>query len=144
MFKNIKKRMFILILISLSIFLGYLGTITVMAEKNKTEMKQETIQNGYKKDNNIVKDSLVISKRDNLSNYKISKEKGLEIIKSKVKLEPGLHILYDSERNIKGENYHLYTLNTNEYTYDEYAYCVDVNSGELFKCFKDFTLFLIK
>ncbi|GEM_PF-3461764 len=140
MFKFFKKRMLTLSLISLSIFLGCVGTISVMAEKNNTEIKQETIQIGYKKDNNIVKYSVINSKRDNPSNYKISKEKGLKIVISKIKLEPGLHILYDSERSIKGENYHLYTVNTDEYTVDEYAYCVDVNSGKLFKCLKDMTL----
>ncbi|MBU3179979.1 hypothetical protein [Clostridium psychrophilum] len=124
MLNNIKKGMIPLILISLSIFSGFLGTITVMAEKN----------------NNIMKSSAVNISRDKLTDYEISKEKGLEIVKSKVRLEPDLHILYDSERNIKGVNYHLYTVNTNEYTYDEYAYCVDVNSGKLFKCLKDMTL----
>jgi predicted small secreted protein len=87
-----------------------------------------------------VKSLAVNISRNKLTNYKISKEKGLEIVKSNVKLKSGLYILYDSERNIKGENYHLYTVNTNEYTYDEYAYCVDVNSGKLFKCLKDMTL----
>ena len=128
MIKNIEKRTISLILISLSISLGYLGTVTVIAEKN----------------NNIVKSSAMNISSDKLVSYKISKEKGLEIVKSNVKLKSGLYILYDSERNIKGKSYHLYTVNTDEYTYDEYAYCVDVNSGMLFKCLKDMTLFPIR
>ena len=115
-----------------------------MAEKANTEINKKTIQNIYKKANNTMEESVVSNKRDQARNYKISKEKGLKIVISKVKIKSGLHILYDSERNIKGRNYHLYTVNTNEYTFDEYAYCVDVESGKLFKCSKDMTLLPIK
>jgi len=143
-FNNFKTRIVTVILISLIIFSGFIGTKNAMAEKTNTEVNKKTIQTIYKNENNIVDDSVVISKHDQPSNYKISKQKGLEIVISKVKIETGLHILYDSERNIKGRNYHLYTINTNEYTFDEYAYCVDVESGKLFKCSKDMTLLPIK
>jgi len=141
---NFKTRIVTLILISLIIFSGFIGTKNAMAEKANTEINKKTIQNIYKKANNTMEESVVSNKRDQARNYKISKEKGLKIVISKVKIKSGLHILYDSERNIKGRNYHLYTVNTNEYTFDEYAYCVDVESGKLFKCSKDMTLLPIK
>ncbi|MGH4120339.1 hypothetical protein [Clostridium sp.] len=62
------------------------------------------------------------------SNYKISKEEGLDIVTSKVK------ITYDSERNIEGKDYHVYTMDGDGQPFVEYAYFVDVNSGELLKC----------
>ncbi|MBU3126332.1 hypothetical protein [Clostridium tagluense] len=82
----------------------------------------------------------VNSNSGEMSNYKVSKETGLEIVTSKVKIEPNLKVLYDSQRNIKEKIYYLYTLNTEEYTLEDVAYCVDVNSGELFKCSIDMSL----
>jgi len=144
MFNKFKTWIVTFILISLIIFSGFIGTKNAMAEKINAKINNKTIQNTYKKENNMMDVSVVNNKRNQNPNYKISKEKGLEIVISKVKIKPELHILYDSERNIKGKNYHLYTINTNEYTFDEYAYCVDVESGKLFKCLKDMTLLPIK
>ena len=126
MFISIKKIMAILMIISFIFSLECIETKNVMAKESNIEIKLQTIQSNYIRENNI------------------TKEKGLRIVKSKVKLGRGLHFLYDSERNIKGKNYHLYTINTDQYTYDEYAYCVDVNSGKLFKCLKNMSLLPIK
>jgi hypothetical protein len=53
------------------------------------------------------------------SDYKISKEEGLDIVTSKVK------ILYGSERNMEGKDYHVYTINGDGQSFVEYAYFVD-------------------
>lgn len=91
-------------------------------------------------ENNTMKEPIADSNSAGIFNYKISKEKGLEIVKSKVKIEANLQVLYDSERDIKEKTYYLYTLNTDEYTIEDFAYCVDINSGELFKCSLDLVL----
>ena len=69
-----------------------------------------------------------------ISNHRISKEMGLNIVIAKVKIDAGLHILYDSERVINEKKYYLYTLNTDEYTLEDFSYCVNVDTGEVFKC----------
>ena len=56
----------------------------------------------------------------------------------------GVKVLYDSERKINGRTYYLYTLNKDEYTLDEYAYCIDVDNGKLFKCSNNMNLLPIK
>jgi len=76
-----------------------------------------------------------------ISNPKISKEMGLKIVTSRV---VGLHVLYDSKRVINKNIYYLYTLNTDGYTLDDIAYCVNVDSGKLFKCSIDMVLLQIE
>ncbi len=76
-----------------------------------------------------------------ISNSKISKEMGLKIVTSRV---VGLHVLYDSKRVINKNIYYLYTLNTDGYTLDDIAYCVNVDSGKLFKCSIDMVLLQIE
>jgi len=90
--------------------------------------------------NNTTNDSIVDSNSGEQSNYKISVQQGLESVTAKVKIEADLHLLYDSERVIKDKTYYLYTLNTDKDTLDDFAYCVDVNSSELFKCSIDMIL----
>jgi len=68
------------------------------------------------------KDSATVSKTSlnvAISNKLISKEKGLEILTSKVKIVMGVKVLYDSERKINVRTYYLYTLNKYEYIIDE-------------------------
>ncbi|MCB2295707.1 hypothetical protein LGK95_19715 [Clostridium algoriphilum] len=76
-----------------------------------------------------------------ISNPKISKEMGLKIVTSRV---VGFHVLYDSKRVINKNIYYLYTLNTDGYTLDDIAYCVNVDSGKLFKCSIDMVLLQIE
>lgn len=123
-------------------------TSNVTEVKSNSEYKKVvaavTSPNVQNDKNVVADDSIVDINRDELSNHKISKNKGLEIVTLKVKIEPGLHILYDSERNIKGKSYYLYTINNEEYTFEDYSYCVDVDSGELFKCSNDMTLLKVQ
>ena len=83
----------------------------------------------------------VASNSVGISNHKISKEMGLKIVTSRV---VGLHVLYDSKRVINKNIYYLYTLNTDGYTVDDIAYCVNVDSGKLFKCSIDMVLLQIE
>ena len=85
-------------------------------------------------------ENVIDSNSGELTNYSISKEKGLGIVTSKVKIETNLQVLYDSEREINESTYYVYTLNTDEYTLEDYAYFVDANSGKLFKCSIDMVL----
>jgi len=80
----------------------------------------------------------------NSNSGKISKEKGLNIITSKVKPDINIQIIYDSKVDIKENTYYLYTLNTNGYTLEDFAYCVDIKSGKLFKCSMDMILSTIE
>jgi len=66
---------------------------------------------------------------------------GLKIVTSRV---VGLHVLYDSKRVINKNIYYLYTLNMDGYTLDDIAYCVNVDSGKLFKCSIDMVLLQIE
>lgn len=98
-----------------------------------------------------MKDSVVASNTNESSNNKISKENGLKIVTSKVKVDANTWIVYDSEQNINGKNYYVYVINehyTNSddyYTLDDHSYCVDVDNGELFKwSLKDTTFLPIK
>ena len=94
--------------------------------------------------NNITKVSTVDNNSGETSKYNITKEQGLKIVTSKVNIAQGLQVLYDSERVIKENTYHLYTLNTDEDTLEDVAYCVNVNSGKLFKCSIDMALTAIE
>lgn len=78
------------------------------------------------------------------SGNKITKEAGLQIAKSKAKVEANLTLLYDHIENINGKDYYLYSLNGTDYTLDSYAFCVDVSSGELYKYTSSHELTLIK
>jgi len=82
-------------------------------------------------------DTKVNSNSAGISNPKISKEMGLKIVTSKI---VGLHVLYDSKIVIKKNTYYLYTINTDGYTLDDVAYCVNVDTGKLFKCSIDMVL----
>ncbi|MBU3161233.1 hypothetical protein KPL37_16055 [Clostridium frigoris] len=82
-------------------------------------------------------DTKVNSNSAGISNPKISKEMGLKIVTSKI---VGLHVLYDSKKVIKKNTYYLYTINTDGYTLDDVAYCVNVDTGNLFKCSIDMIL----
>ena len=68
----------------------------------------------------------------------ISKGYALEILKSKIKLIDGQFIGFESQREILGNNYYLFTI-YNEYS-TEAAYCIDVNTGEVFKCDQEMNL----
>ncbi|MBU3142002.1 hypothetical protein [Clostridium sp. CF012] len=107
--------------------------ITVAGNSDSYEIENVT-------ENNSMKLPIANSNSGEISNYWISKEKGLEIVTSKVKIEVNLQVLYDSQRDINEKTYYLYTLNTDGYTLEDFAYCVDVNSGELFKCSIDMVL----
>jgi len=72
-----------------------------------------------------------INTKDN-SNQKITQDQGIEIVRSKVKIETGFHLDFESLRTIKGTEFYLYTLSNNDYTTG--AYCVDIKTGQLFKC----------
>ncbi len=63
---------------------------------------------------------------------KITLEQGLEILKSKVTPPMGFHFDPGELRNIDGKPYYLYTVSDENTT--PYAYCVDVDSGKLYKC----------
>ncbi len=75
-----------------------------------------------------------VEKNSNL----ISKDYALEILKSKIKLIDGQFIGFESQREILGNNYYLFTI-YNEYS-TEAAYCIDVNTGEVFKCDQEMNL----
>lgn len=114
---------------------------TYYSQVNNSDLK---VSSDIEKKNNTTNDSIVVSNSEEQFNYKISKQQGLKIVNVKVKIEAGIQVLYDSERVIKDKVYYLYTLNTDQDTLDDFAYCVDVNSGELFKCSTDMILSLIE
>lgn len=138
MLRYLKCRLFILILISSIILSGCNETNQHTAQNSdRNKINKNPISQIDGKDTPS-KTSLKVVSRN--SNDLISKEKGLEIVTSKVKIEMGIKVLYDSEWKIYGRTYYLYTLNKDEYTLDQYAYCVDVNNGKLFKCLNNMIL----
>ena len=111
---------------------------------NQVTNSGSNVSSNSNSENIIIKDPKVEGNSSKKSNYNISKEQGLKIVTSKVNVAQGLQVLYDSERVIKGKTYLLYTLNTDVDTLEDVAYCVDVSSGDLFKCTIDMVLTTIE
>lgn len=82
----------------------------------------------------------ISTKTRHISEYKITKEEGLQVVKSKVKIETNFTLVFSSIKKINGKDYYIYVLNGKDYTVEDCAYGVDVNTGEVFKCSNSFEL----
>ena len=75
---------------------------------------------------------------------KLTIEEGLQIVKSKANIEVDFSPRFSSIKSSGGKDYYIYALNGTDYTIENYAYCVDENSGELYKCSNSFELIPIQ
>lgn len=74
----------------------------------------------------------------NSSRDEKSQIKGIETIKSKLKVGPDCYVAFDSKKNINDKNYYVYTINKYSDASNGYhAYCIDTNSGDLFSWYGD-------
>lgn len=64
---------------------------------------------------------------------KITQEYGYNLLNAAVKLSQGLYLKYDSKRTINGRDYYLYVV-TGDVVASSRAYCVDIDTGELYSC----------
>jgi hypothetical protein len=74
----------------------------------------------------------------NQSSNEKSKVKGIQTIKSKLEVGLDCYVAFDSEKNINGKDYYVYTIN--KYSDDSngyHAYCIDIHSGDLFSWYGD-------
>lgn len=67
-----------------------------------------------------------------------SQVKGIQTIKAKLKVGPDCYVSFDSEKNINNKNYYVYTIKKySDGSNGYHAYCIDMNSGDLFSWYGD-------